>query len=37
LPTRKQMKVKYVPAPTPSEHEIELWHGGHSERVKVKD
>jgi len=37
LPTQKQIKVKYVPAPTPSEHEIELWRGDHIERIKVKD
>jgi pilus assembly protein CpaB len=37
LPTRTQIKVKYVPAPTPQERDIELWHGGHRERIKVKD
>jgi pilus assembly protein CpaB len=36
-PARKQIPVKYIPAPTPAEHEIELWRGGQSERVKVKD
>lgn len=37
LPTRKQIKVKYVPAPTPPEHEIELWRDGHLDRIKVKN
>lgn len=36
-PAQRRVKVKYVPAPAPSEHEIELWHGDHSERIKVKD
>jgi pilus assembly protein CpaB len=36
-PARNRLRVKFVPAPAPPEHEIELWHGGHSERIKVKD
>lgn len=33
----KKIRIKYVPVPAPPEHDIELWHGGHSEHIKVKD
>ena len=33
----KKIRIKYVPAPSSPEHDIELWHGGHSEHIKVKD
>jgi pilus assembly protein CpaB len=36
-PARNRVRVKYVPAPEPAEHEIELHRGDHVDRIKVKN
>jgi pilus assembly protein CpaB len=36
-PARNRVRVKYVPAPDPDEHEIELHRGEHVERIKVRN
>ncbi len=36
-PAARKIRLKYVPAPVPPEHEIDIFHGDHVERIKVKD